>query len=145
MLEHAWWMLKHCIFFCVSLRYFHTIYLGVRSRQGAETERWRYYWRMVYEFADVSMLHLLATFLESAPQLVLQLCIIIQTHKLQAVQGSSPTHIQTVLHNCVTILMPNIFVAEAGRAICLCTCYVVDRNDSSKSHVNLNSVYRQNF
>ena len=44
---------------------------------------------MVYEFADVSMLHLLATFLESAPQLVLQLCIIIQTHKLQAVQGNS--------------------------------------------------------
>uniref|UniRef100_UPI0037E9A383 XK-related protein 4 isoform X4 n=1 Tax=Semicossyphus pulcher TaxID=241346 RepID=UPI0037E9A383 len=68
-------------------RYFHTIYLGIRSRQSAETERWRYHWRMVYEFADVSMLHLLATFLESAPQLVLQLCIIIQTHKLQAVQG----------------------------------------------------------
>lgn len=43
---------------------------------------------MVYEYADVSMLHLLATFLESAPQLVLQLCIIIQTHKLQAVQGN---------------------------------------------------------
>ncbi|KAM4551271.1 XK-related protein 4 [Odontesthes bonariensis] len=68
-------------------RYFRTIYLGLRSRQSAETERWRFYWRMVYEFADVSMLHLLATFLESAPQLVLQLCIIIQTHKLQAVQG----------------------------------------------------------
>ncbi|XP_029309479.1 XK-related protein 4 [Cottoperca gobio] len=68
-------------------RYFHTIYLGVRSRQSSETDRWRYYWRMVYEFADVSMLHLLATFLESAPQLVLQLCIIIQTHKLQALQG----------------------------------------------------------
>ncbi|XP_030015400.1 XK-related protein 4 [Sphaeramia orbicularis] len=86
-----------CVWFAQSLihilqlgqiwRYFHTIYLGVRSRQSAETERWRYYWRMVYEFADVSMLHLLATFLESAPQLVLQLCIIIQTHKLQAVQG----------------------------------------------------------
>ncbi|XP_067109737.1 XK-related protein 4 isoform X1 [Osmerus mordax] len=68
-------------------RYFHTIYLGIRSRQSAENERWRFYWRMVYEFSDVSMLHLLATFLESAPQLVLQLCIIIQTHKLQAVQG----------------------------------------------------------
>ncbi|XP_054624160.1 XK-related protein 4 [Dunckerocampus dactyliophorus] len=68
-------------------RYLNTIYLGIRSRQSAETERWRYYWRMIYEFADVSMLHLLATFLESAPQLVLQLCIIIQTHKLQAVQG----------------------------------------------------------
>ncbi|XP_078477862.1 LOW QUALITY PROTEIN: XK-related protein 4-like [Lampetra planeri] len=68
-------------------RYLRTIYLGVRSRQSADTERWRYYWRMIYEFADVSMLHLLATFLESAPQLVLQLCIIIQTHKIQAVQG----------------------------------------------------------
>lgn len=42
---------------------------------------------MVYEYADVSMLHLLATFLESAPQLVLQLCIIVQTHSLQALQG----------------------------------------------------------
>uniref|UniRef100_A0A3P9K4Z4 XK-related protein n=1 Tax=Oryzias latipes TaxID=8090 RepID=A0A3P9K4Z4_ORYLA len=68
-------------------RYLRTIYLGVRSRQSAESERWRWHWKMVYEFADVSMLHLLATFLESAPQLVLQLCIIIQTHKLQAVQG----------------------------------------------------------
>ncbi|CAL8343440.1 unnamed protein product [Merluccius merluccius] len=68
-------------------RYFRSVYLGVRSRQCGETERWRYYWRVVFEFADVSMLHLLATFLESAPQLVLQLCIIIQTHKLQAVQG----------------------------------------------------------
>ncbi|KAL4624694.1 XK-related protein 4 [Arapaima gigas] len=68
-------------------RYFHTIYLGVQSRRGPEHERWRFYWKMVYEYADVSMLHLLATFLESAPQLVLQLCIIIQTHKLQALQG----------------------------------------------------------
>ncbi|KAI5616921.1 XK-related protein 4 isoform 1, partial [Silurus asotus] len=68
-------------------RYFHTIYLGIRSRHSSENDRWRFYWRMVYEYADVSMLHLLATFLESAPQLVLQLCIIIQTHKLQAVQG----------------------------------------------------------
>ena len=42
---------------------------------------------MVYEYADVSMLHLLATFLESAPQLVLQLCIIVQTHSLQPLQG----------------------------------------------------------
>ncbi|KAL6467547.1 hypothetical protein MHYP_G00232240 [Metynnis hypsauchen] len=70
-----------------SRMYFHTIYLGIRSRRSGENDRWRFYWRMVYEYADVSMLHLLATFLESAPQLVLQLCIIIQTHKLQAVQA----------------------------------------------------------
>lgn len=68
-------------------RYLHTIYLGIRSRQSGESGRWRFYWRMVYEYADVSMLHLLATFLESAPQLVLQLCIIVQTHSLQALQG----------------------------------------------------------
>lgn len=80
------------MFLLLFLRYFHTIYLGIQSRHSAETERWRYYWMMVYEFADVSMLHLLATFLESAPQLVLQLCIIIQTHKLQAVQGNTPEH-----------------------------------------------------
>ncbi|XP_073487715.1 XK-related protein 4 [Aquarana catesbeiana] len=68
-------------------RYFHTIYLGIRSRRSGDNDRWRFYWKMVYEYADVSMLHLLATFLESAPQLVLQLCIVIQTRSLQAVQG----------------------------------------------------------
>nr|XP_028592781.1 XK-related protein 4 isoform X1 [Podarcis muralis] len=68
-------------------RYFHTIYLGIRSRQSGDSDRWRFYWKMVYEYADVSMLHLLATFLESAPQLVLQLCIVVQTRTLQALQG----------------------------------------------------------
>ncbi|XP_048364414.1 XK-related protein 4 [Sphaerodactylus townsendi] len=68
-------------------RYFHTIYLGIRSRQSGDNDRWRFYWKMVYEYADVSMLHLLATFLESAPQLVLQLCIVVQTRTLQALQG----------------------------------------------------------
>ncbi|XP_018079202.1 XK-related protein 4 isoform X2 [Xenopus laevis] len=68
-------------------RYFHTIYLGIRSRRSGENDRWRLYWKMVYEYADVSMLHLLATFLESAPQLVLQLCIVVQTRSLQALQG----------------------------------------------------------
>ncbi|CAL9689414.1 unnamed protein product [Knipowitschia caucasica] len=84
-----------CVWGCVSAihilqlgqlwRYLHTLYLGVRSRRSSA--QWQLHWRMLYEFADVSMLHLLATFLESAPQLVLQLCIIIQTHRLQAVQG----------------------------------------------------------
>ncbi|TRZ11437.1 hypothetical protein HGM15179_015669 [Zosterops borbonicus] len=69
------------------LGYFHTMYLGIRSRQSGENDRWRFYWKMVYEYADVSMLHLLATFLESAPQLVLQLCIVVQTRTLQALQG----------------------------------------------------------
>ncbi|PKU37501.1 xk-related protein 4 [Limosa lapponica baueri] len=32
--------------------YFHTIYLGIRSRQSGENDRWRFYWKMVYEYAD---------------------------------------------------------------------------------------------
>ncbi|KAM9308551.1 XK-related protein 4 [Gastrophryne carolinensis] len=68
-------------------RYCNTIYLGIRSRNSGENDRWRFYWKMVYEYADVSMLHLLATFLESAPQLVLQLCIVVQARSLQALQG----------------------------------------------------------
>lgn len=75
------------VFLNFLFRYFHTIYLGIRSRQSGENDRWRFYWKMVYEYADVSMLHLLATFLESAPQLVLQLCIVVQTRTLQALQG----------------------------------------------------------
>ncbi|XP_061925689.1 XK-related protein 4 isoform X2 [Entelurus aequoreus] len=79
--------LLHILHLGLMWRYLTAIYLGVRSRQSGETQRWRYHWRMIYQFADVSMLHLLATFLESAPQLVLQLCIVIQTQELLAVQG----------------------------------------------------------
>nr|XP_061784608.1 XK-related protein 4-like isoform X1 [Nerophis lumbriciformis] len=79
--------LLHILHLGLMWRYLTAIYLGVCSRQSGETQRWRYRWRMTYQFADVSMLHLLATFLESAPQLVLQLCIVIQTQELLAVQG----------------------------------------------------------
>uniref|UniRef100_A0A8C8B451 XK-related protein n=1 Tax=Otus sunia TaxID=257818 RepID=A0A8C8B451_9STRI len=45
----------------------------------------RFYWAMMYEYADVNMLRLLETFLESAPQLVLQLCIMIQKNRVSSV------------------------------------------------------------
>ncbi|KAF4803220.1 hypothetical protein TURU_018366 [Turdus rufiventris] len=35
--------------------YFHTMYLGIRSRQSGENDRWRFYWKMVYEYADESV------------------------------------------------------------------------------------------
>jgi len=41
---------------------------------------------MMFEYADVNMLRLLETFLESAPQLVLQLCIMIQENKAETLQ-----------------------------------------------------------
>lgn len=61
------------------------MYLGVQSHRQKENQR-RFYWAMMYEYADVNMLRLLETFLESAPQLVLQLCIMIQSNKAEWLQ-----------------------------------------------------------
>ncbi|XP_078397545.1 XK-related protein 6-like isoform X3 [Cetorhinus maximus] len=69
-------------------RYIRTMYLGIQSRRKNEHQR-RFYWAMMYEYADVNMLRLLETFLESAPQLVLQLCIMIQKNQITPRQGLS--------------------------------------------------------
>ncbi|XP_066524395.1 XK-related protein 6 [Hoplias malabaricus] len=66
-------------------RYIRTMYLGIQSRRQTEHRR-RFYWAMMYEYADVNMLRLLETFLESAPQLVLQLCIMIQKNRAETLQ-----------------------------------------------------------
>ncbi|ELV14221.1 PIN2/TERF1-interacting telomerase inhibitor 1 [Tupaia chinensis] len=63
-------------------RYIRTMYLGIQSQRQKEHQR-RFYWAMMYEYADVNMLRLLETFLESAPQLVLQLCIMIQKNSAE--------------------------------------------------------------
>ncbi|XP_064160846.1 XK-related protein 7-like [Anguilla rostrata] len=70
-------------------RYLHALYLGVQSRWRGEHERQHYYWRMMFESADISMLRLLETFLKSAPQLVLQLSIMIHSNEVQPLQGLS--------------------------------------------------------
>ncbi|XP_036898653.1 XK-related protein 6-like [Sturnira hondurensis] len=64
------------------LLYIRTMYLGIQSQRRKEHQR-RFYWAMMYEYADVNMLRLLETFLESAPQLVLQLCIMIQKNSAE--------------------------------------------------------------
>ncbi|KAM4604517.1 XK-related protein 7 [Discoglossus pictus] len=43
----------------------------------------------MFESADISMLRLLETFLKSAPQLVLQLCIVVQQGHVEPLQGVS--------------------------------------------------------
>lgn len=53
------------------------MYLGLQSRWRGERLRRHFYWRMLFESADVSMLRLLETFLRSAPQLVLQLSLLL--------------------------------------------------------------------
>nr|XP_046155419.1 XK-related protein 6b [Oncorhynchus gorbuscha] len=69
-------------------RYIRTMYLGIQSHRRKENQR-RFYWAMMYEYADVNMLRLLETFLESAPQLVLQLCIMIQRNRAETLQCMS--------------------------------------------------------
>lgn len=80
-------MLSYCVSLCscCSRRYIRTMYLGIQSHRQKENQR-RFYLAMMYEYADVNMLRLLETFLESAPQLVLQLCIMIQSNRAEWLQ-----------------------------------------------------------
>uniref|UniRef100_A0AAV2KFN1 XK-related protein n=1 Tax=Knipowitschia caucasica TaxID=637954 RepID=A0AAV2KFN1_KNICA len=64
------------------------MYLGIQTHRQKENQR-RFYLAMMYEYADVNMLRLLETFLESAPQLVLQLCIMIQSNQAEGLQCMS--------------------------------------------------------
>lgn len=70
-------------------RYVHALYLGVQSRWRGDHERRHFYWRMMFESADISMLRLLESFLKSAPQLVLQLSIMVQASQVLPLQGES--------------------------------------------------------
>ncbi|KAG9332515.1 hypothetical protein JZ751_014613, partial [Albula glossodonta] len=71
-------------------RYVHALYLGVQSRWRGEHERRHFYWRMMFESADINMLRLLETFLKSAPQLVLQLSIMVNGNQIQPLQAGWP-------------------------------------------------------
>ncbi|XP_075427863.1 XK-related protein 7 [Ascaphus truei] len=70
-------------------RYLRALYLGLQSRWQTEQQSRHFYWRMMFESADISMLRLLETFLKSAPQLVLQLCIMVQQSHVEPLQGLS--------------------------------------------------------
>ncbi|KAK7929103.1 hypothetical protein WMY93_005498 [Mugilogobius chulae] len=70
-------------------RYVHALYLGVQSRWHTDPERRHFFWRMMFESADISMLRLLESFLKSAPQLVLQLSIMIYVNQVLPLQGLS--------------------------------------------------------
>ncbi|XP_074013445.1 XK-related protein 7 [Numenius arquata] len=86
------WMLQgliHLLQLGQVWRYLRTLYLGLQSRWQAEHRRRHFYWRMMFESADISMLRLLETFLKSAPQLVLQLSIMVQQNSIEPLQGLS--------------------------------------------------------
>ncbi|XP_050952718.1 XK-related protein 7 [Labeo rohita] len=70
-------------------RYVHTLYLGVQSRWHGTPGQHHFYWRLMFESADINMLRLLEAFLKSAPQLVLQLSIMIHSNHILPLQGLS--------------------------------------------------------
>ncbi|XP_017566371.1 XK-related protein 7 [Pygocentrus nattereri] len=70
-------------------RYVHTLYLGMQSWWHTEPVRRHCYWRLMFETADINMLRLLEAFLKSAPQLVLQLSIMIHSRHILPLQGLS--------------------------------------------------------
>ncbi|XP_069383221.1 XK-related protein 7 [Paralichthys olivaceus] len=70
-------------------RYVHALYLGAQSRWHSNGPRRHFHWRLMFESADITMLRLLEAFLKSAPQLVLQLSIMIHGNTVLPLQGLS--------------------------------------------------------
>uniref|UniRef100_A0A8P4KBI0 XK-related protein n=1 Tax=Dicentrarchus labrax TaxID=13489 RepID=A0A8P4KBI0_DICLA len=68
-------------------RYIHALYLGAQSRWHSNGPRRHFHWRLMFESADITMLRLLEAFLKSAPQLVLQLSIMIHGNTVLPLQG----------------------------------------------------------
>lgn len=93
------------------------MYLGIQSQRQKEHQR-RFYWAMMYEYADVNMLRLLETFLESAPQLVLQLCIMIQKNRAETLPCKCPSrpprpHTHTPLLSGRWMILPTVHATSA--------------------------------
>uniref|UniRef100_A0A667YD18 XK-related protein n=1 Tax=Myripristis murdjan TaxID=586833 RepID=A0A667YD18_9TELE len=70
-------------------RYIHALYLGAQSHWHGNGPRRHFHWRLMFESADITMLRLLEAFLKSAPQLVLQLSIMIHGNTVLPLQGLS--------------------------------------------------------
>ncbi|XP_072390330.1 XK-related protein 4-like [Diabrotica undecimpunctata] len=82
------------------LRYFDALKYALRSQkaekdQDVENQR-KYYELMVKEDSDVALLRVLECFLEAAPQLILQLAIIFQSHGRE-IEGNTFTIIHQLL------------------------------------------------
>jgi hypothetical protein len=63
------------------LRYYESLQYGLKFRETQDpSEKKRIYMKMIYEDADATMLRLFESFMESAPQLMLQVYIITQNY-----------------------------------------------------------------
>lgn len=75
---------KHCSRQTITLHFRHSEYIfhGIRSKSGSDAieeerkKKWHHYKQMLYEDTDAGMVRMFESFLEAAPQLVLQLFIL---------------------------------------------------------------------
>uniref|UniRef100_A0A8C6VWU5 XK-related protein n=1 Tax=Nothobranchius furzeri TaxID=105023 RepID=A0A8C6VWU5_NOTFU len=85
-------------------RYIHALYLGAQSRWHSNGPRRHFHWRLMFESADITMLRLLEAFLKSAPQLVLQLILIL--------------HLKTIVQNLGMFPSPSV-------SLCVMTFWII--------------------
>ncbi|XP_072170268.1 XK-related protein 6-like [Diadema setosum] len=71
------WLATHVLQLGALKRYWRNLKFGLRSRKDEA-----YCELMIYEYRDITMLRLLEAFMESAPQLVLQVYIMVETEEL---------------------------------------------------------------
>uniref|UniRef100_A0A4W6G011 XK-related protein n=1 Tax=Lates calcarifer TaxID=8187 RepID=A0A4W6G011_LATCA len=81
-------------------RYIHALYLGAQSRWHGNGPRRHFHWRLMFESADITMLRLLEAFLKSAPQLVLQLSIMIHGNTVLPLQVQSSSWVPGCAMHC---------------------------------------------
>ncbi|XP_063968751.1 XK-related protein 6-like [Lytechinus pictus] len=78
------WLFTHVLQLGAVKRYWRTLKFGLRSRRDHG-----YYKLMIYEYRDITMLRLLEAFMESAPQLVLQVYIMVESEELYWLTAAS--------------------------------------------------------
>ncbi|XP_071511142.1 XK-related protein 6-like [Diadema antillarum] len=71
------WLATHVLQLGALKRYWRTLKFGLQSRKEK-----KYYRLVICEYLDITMLRLLEAFMESAPQLVLQVYIMVETEEL---------------------------------------------------------------
>uniref|UniRef100_A0A8C2ZPN6 XK-related protein n=1 Tax=Cyclopterus lumpus TaxID=8103 RepID=A0A8C2ZPN6_CYCLU len=89
-------------------RYIHALYLGAQSRWHSNGPRRHFHWRLMFESADITMLRLLEAFLKSAPQLVLQLSIMIHGNIVLPLQDNS---FENICISCQLLLLRNCLLS----------------------------------
>uniref|UniRef100_A0A665VME8 XK-related protein n=1 Tax=Echeneis naucrates TaxID=173247 RepID=A0A665VME8_ECHNA len=102
-------------------RYIHALYLGAQSRWHSSGPRRHYHWRLMFESADITMLRLLEAFLKSAPQLVLQLSIMIHGNAVLPLQGErSCDTLFALLSTCDVLQCCLLFICR-----CVMTFWII--------------------